>query len=500
VTFRRVLVANRGEIASRVIRTLRVLGIEAVAVHSEADADAPFVREADRAVLIGPAAASSSYLDGVRIIAAAMDTGAEAIHPGYGFLSENADFAAACAENNLKFIGPGPAAMAKLGNKKAARELAASAGVAIVPGAELGPDDAAAGPIAAGVGYPVLVKAAAGGGGKGMRRVDRAEDLAGELAAARRESRAAFGSDALILERYLEGARHVEVQVLGDSSGDVVSVLERDCTLQRRHQKVIEECPSPIVDAALRRKLLDAAGRLATAAGYENAGTLEFLVTREGEAYFLEMNARLQVEHPVTELVCGLDLVAWQVAIAAGVKLAERRPPCEPRGHAIEARVYAEDPAAGFLPQAGTLSRVRWPSGPGIRVDAGVESGSVVTPHYDPMLAKVIAWGSNRSDARRRLLAALRETLIVGVTTNVPFLIATLASDRFRMGNYDTTSVARGEFELDPARGPAPEEVLALAAAARPAAPAARAPARSGDRASPWEASDGFRLVGKRDG
>jgi acetyl/propionyl-CoA carboxylase alpha subunit len=494
MSFKRVLVANRGEIASRIFRTLRVLGIETVAVHSDADRDAPFVREADLAVAIGPAPAAQSYLDGAKILAAAKATGSEAIHPGYGFLSENAGFAAACEKAGVTFIGPPSSAMEKLGNKRAARELAASAGVPVVPGAELGADDAAAAPIAAKVGYPVLVKAAAGGGGKGMHRVERPEDLAAALASARRESKAAFGSDALILERYVEGARHVEVQVLGDAAGEVAPILERDCTLQRRHQKVVEECPSPKVDAALRKKLLEGAARLAAAAGYRSAGTLEFLLTPKGEAFFLEMNTRLQVEHPVTELVCGLDLVAWQVAIAAGLKFADKRPPSEPRGHAIEARVYAEDPAAGFLPQSGTLTRVRWASGPGIRVDAGVESGSTVTPHYDPMLAKVIAWGANREDARRRLLAALKETLLVGLTTNVPFLVATLASERFRSGSYDTTSLGRGEFELDPAKGSVPDEVRALAAAARPAGGGGGT--RVERKPTPWDASDGFRLLG----
>jgi acetyl/propionyl-CoA carboxylase alpha subunit len=341
-----------------------------------------------------------------------------------------------------------------------------------------------------------------------MRRVDRLDDLDEALGAARRESRSSFGSDALILEKLVEGARHVEVQILADASGRVVPILERDCSLQRRHQKLVEECPSPRVDAAARTKLLTDAGRLASAGGYENAGTLEFLLTPKGEAWFLEMNTRLQVEHPVTELVCGLDLVAWQLTIACGIGFTARRPVFEPRGHAIEARVYAEDPASGFLPQSGTLTRVRWPEGPGIRVDAGVRTGSVVTPYYDPLLAKIVAWGADREEARRRLALALRETFLAGITTNVPFLAAALRTPRFKNGDYDTASVERGGFELDPAAGGAPPDALLLAAAAlreRPAATGAGArvpdvPGASGPEpgavAGPWDAADTFRIVG----
>jgi acetyl/propionyl-CoA carboxylase alpha subunit len=491
--FERVLVANRGEIARRIFRTLRVMGIEPVAVYSEADRDAPFVREADRAMAIGPAPAAQSYLDVEKILAAAKTAGAEAIHPGYGFLSENAAFAAACEKAGVAFIGPPASAMEKLGNKKAARELAHSVGVPIVPGAELGSDDRAARDAAARVGFPLLVKAAAGGGGKGMRRVDRMEDVQTAVGAARRESMAAFGSDALIVERCVEKARHVEVQLVGDASGTIVPILERDCSLQRRHQKVVEECPSPRVDAGLRKKLLDSSAKLAAAGGYENAGTLEFLLTPQGELFFLEMNTRLQVEHPVTEMVCGIDLVAWQVSIAAGQ--AVKAPSIEPRGHAIEARVYAEDPANGFLPQSGTLARVRWPSGPGIRVDAGVESGSVVTPHYDPMLGKVIAWGESRDEARLRLAAALRESLFVGVTTNVPFMIAALESARFAKDDFHTTSIEEGAFEPWRPAATLPGEVRALAAATRPAG---RAPRADHARPGPWDSTDRFRLVGDR--
>jgi acetyl/propionyl-CoA carboxylase alpha subunit len=502
--FKRVLVANRGEIARRIMKTLKVLGIEAVAVHSEADRLAPFVQEADLAVELGPAEAAASYLDGAKILAAARATRAEAIHPGYGFLSENAGFAAACENEGIKFIGPGSAAMEKLGNKKAAREVAEAAGIPVVPGGEVGADNRAAREVAKKVGFPVLVKSAGGGGGKGMRRVTHLDDLDEALGAARRESMSAFGTDALILERYVEGARHVEVQILGDAAGQVLPIMERDCTLQRRHQKVIEECPSPKVDAALRKRLLEGAAKLAGAAGYENAGTLEFLLTPEGETYFLEMNARLQVEHPVTELVCGLDLVAWQIWIASGVRFAQKKPDMQMRGHAIEARVYAEDPATGFLPQSGTLSRVRWPEGPGIRVDAGVVTGSVVTPHYDPMLGKVIAWGSDREQARARLVEALRGTLLVGLTTNVPFLVETLHSGRFRNSTYDTTSLDRGDFELNPVKDPVPDEVLMLARAAMREKPKAKAEPRTAPSTTPapapergpWDASDSFRIVG----
>jgi acetyl/propionyl-CoA carboxylase alpha subunit len=498
--FKRVLVANRGEIARRVIRTLHVLGVEAVVVHSDVDRGEPFVREADLAIAIGGEDAASSYLDAKKILAAAKAAGAEAIHPGYGFLSESPEFARACEGAGLRFVGPGPDAIAKLGDKKSARELAAQVGVQVVPGGEVGADNRAARELAKRIGFPVLIKSAGGGGGKGMRRVGSLDEMDEALSAARRESRAAFGTDALILEKLVEGARHVEVQVLGD--GDrVLPVLERDCSLQRRHQKVVEECPSPRIDGAVRTKLLADAAKLATAGGYENAGTLEFLLTSRGDLYFLEVNARLQVEHPVTEMVCGLDLVGWQLAIASGVRFTQRALVVEPRGCAIEARICAEDPASGFLPQSGTVVRARWPAGPGVRVDAGVESGSVVTPHFDSLLAKVIAWGSDRDEARRRLLEALRQTLIVGVTTNLPFLVATLGSARFRTGDYETKSIERGEFVLDPTAGAPPEDVLVLAASApkpRPAAPPSTAAAGAvpaDAMPGPFDATDAFRMV-----
>jgi acetyl-CoA carboxylase biotin carboxylase subunit len=464
----RLLVANRGEIALRIIRACRELGIESVAVFSDADAAAPHVAAADRSVRIGPPPAVESYLSIARIIEAAASSGADAIHPGYGFLSENAAFAAACADAGVTFIGPRAAAIAKMGSKIEARRLAAEAGVQIVPG-ESPADQSDAGIRAAveGIGLPALIKASAGGGGKGMRTVRDASAIAESIAAARREALAAFGDGTLYVERLVDHPRHVEVQVFGDAHGHVVHLFERDCSTQRRHQKVIEESPSPAVTPGLRDKMAQAAIAAARAVGYTNAGTVEFLLdVGRGPAaaapfYFLEMNTRLQVEHPVTEQVTGVDLVRAQLLVASGAPLPWAQSDLTLRGHAIEARVYAEDPAQGFLPQAGRLDEYREPRWPGVRIDAGFEEGSVVPVYYDPMIAKVIATAETRPLAIARLSAALRAFRIAGVRTNIDFLLAVLASDTFRLGGVDTAFLDREGARLAQVRdaGRAPHAV-----------------------------------------
>ncbi len=454
---RTLLVANRGEIALRVIRSARARGIRTVAVYSDADRGAPHVRAADAAVHLGPTSATSSYLSIERVIEAARESGADAIHPGYGFLSERSEFARAVVEAGLTFVGPSAEVMDAMGRKDRAREIAERAGVPVVPRVELvptGPKDTGA--ATDGSAFPVLVKAASGGGGKGMRIVREPAELDGALAAARREAAAAFGDDTLLVERYVERGRHVEVQVLADSHGNVVHLFERDCSAQRRHQKVLEEAPAPHLSEATRRTLLDSAVALTREVGYENAGTVEFLVETEqpggnpGGAppgvYFLEMNTRLQVEHPVTELVvevagAPLDLVDLQLRVAAGERLPFTQDDVRCVGHAIEARVYAEDAFGGFLPQAGTASIVRWPAT--VRVDAALESGQTVTASYDPMLGKVIARGADREGARQGLVAALDRTAVLGLTTNTGFLRALAASDVFRVSEVDTAWLDR---------------------------------------------------------
>ncbi|QIK67850.1 ATP-grasp domain-containing protein [Nocardioides sp. HDW12B] len=458
---RALLVANRGEIALRVIRSARARGLRTVAVFSDADRDAPHVRAADAAVHLGPTPATSSYLSVERIIDAARDSGADAVHPGYGFLSERAEFARAVTEAGLTFVGPSADVMDAMGRKDRAREIAERAGVPVVPRVEVvvstGSTDAGAAVDA----FPVLVKAASGGGGKGMRIVRDPAELEGALAAARREAASAFGDDTLLVERYVERGRHVEVQVLADSHGHVVHLFERDCSAQRRHQKVLEEAPAPGLSEAARRTLLDSAVALTREVGYENAGTVEFLVAGdEGseEVYFLEMNTRLQVEHPVTELVVEvagrpLDLVDLQLRVAAGEELGFTQDDVRCVGHAIEARVYAEDAFGGFLPQAGTASIVRWPAS--ARVDAALESGQTVTSAYDPMLGKVIARGSDREGARQALVAALDRTAVLGLTTNTGFLRALAASDAFRDSQVDTAWLDRHDVaapDVDTAR------------------------------------------------
>jgi acetyl-CoA/propionyl-CoA carboxylase, biotin carboxylase, biotin carboxyl carrier protein len=463
--FDTVLVANRGEIAVRILRTLRRLRIRGVAVHSDADADAPHVRLADAAVRLGPPPALESYLHVERVLAAARCTGAQAIHPGYGFLSENAAFARACAEAGLVFIGPPPAAIEAMGDKIRAKQVVEAAGVPVVPGVHRpGMSDDELRAAAAGVGYPLLVKAAAGGGGKGMRVVTAATGLDDALEAARREALGAFGDDDLLLERYITRPRHIEIQVLADAHGTVLHLGERECSLQRRHQKVIEECPSPVLDPATRARMGSAAVEAARACGYTGAGTVEFIVPGDSpdEFFFLEMNTRLQVEHPVTELVTGVDLVEQQLLVAAGEPLAFGQEDVRADGHAVEARVYAEDPARGFLPTGGTVLAYREPGGEGVRVDSGIGKGSVIGSTYDPMLAKVIAHGPDRATALRRLDGALADLELLGVTTNVAFLRTLLADPDVRAGRLDTGLAER--LAGDQAPEQVPDDVVAAAA------------------------------------
>ncbi len=442
MTLRRVLVANRGEIAVRIIRACREARIESVAVYSDADAGAIHVRAADRAVRIGPPAAADSYLSIPALLEAAAKTGCDALHPGYGFLSERAELARACEDAGLTFVGPPASVIERMGSKIAARDLMQSAGVPVVPGAT--PEDQTnAGLLAAAgrLGYPVLVKASAGGGGKGMRLVASDEEAREQIPAARRESSAAFGDDTLYVERVITRPRHVEVQVFADAHGHVVHLFERECSIQRRHQKIVEESPSPALSPALRERMGQAAVAAARACGYRNAGTIEFLLEGEGDDarfYFLEMNTRLQVEHPVTEAVTGVDLVRAQLAVAAGEPLPWTQQSLTTRGHAIECRIYAEDPTDGFLPQAGPLLLYREPRGPGVRVDSGVEEGGTVGVHYDPLLAKLIAFAETREAARERLVAALRAYPVLGIRTNIPFLLRLIGLPDYVAGRLHT--------------------------------------------------------------
>ena len=436
--FDKILVANRGEIALRVIRACREMGIASVAVYSDADAKAPHVREADEAVHVGAAPSAESYLKGDRIIEAAQRVGAQAIHPGYGFLSEREWFARAVRDAGLVFIGPPPEAIAAMGSKTAARQLATAANVPIVPGTTEGLTDASeAKAIAERFGYPVLLKAAAGGGGKGMRVVREPKEMESALETARREARNAFGDDAVYVEKYIVGPRHVEIQVLGDQHGTMLSLNERECSVQRRHQKMIEEAPSVAVTPAIRRAMGETAVRAASAAGYYNAGTCEFLLDRDGNFYFLEMNTRLQVEHPVTELVTGIDLVQWQIRVAGGEKLPFRQEDIVPRGWAIECRITSEDPANGFLPSTGRVSYLHLPSGPGVRWDGGIEVGTEVGLYYDPMLAKLIVHAPTRETAIARMHRALLELTIEGLETSRDFHLRMMEDPEFKAGEIE---------------------------------------------------------------
>ena len=466
--FEKVLVANRGEIARRVMRTLREMGIASVAVYSDADAAAPHVGDADEAVRIGPAPSRESYLAIDRIIEAARSVGADAVHPGYGFLAENAEFAERCAEEGLTFIGPPASAIRKMGSKIEAKAIMAAAGVPVIPGCSgAGLSDDALVAEARKIGFPVLIKASAGGGGKGMRIAGEEGELPQGLATARREASSAFGDDTLLLERYFEAPRHIEVQIFGDAKGRVVHFGERECSVQRRYQKIIEEAPSTAVDDELRGRLGSAAVAAGEAIGYQGAGTVEFIMDQSGDFYFLEVNTRLQVEHPVTEEITGLDLVRLQVEIAEGEPLPTAAEDAGIRGHAIEARLYAEDPAKDFLPQTGKVALWETPQLPGLRYDSGIEAGTEVGPHYDPMLAKIIAHGATRDDAIRRLVRGLRDLGIGGITTNRDFLIAVLGHPAFAAGETDTHFIERNlpAETRSAGRDPAADRVHAIVAA-----------------------------------
>jgi 3-methylcrotonyl-CoA carboxylase alpha subunit len=491
--FSKILVANRGEIACRVIRTARRMGIATVAVYSEADAAALHVALADEAYAIGPSQPRHSYLDIARIVAAAEASGAEAVHPGYGFLSENAEFAEACAAAGLVFIGPPPAAIRLMGSKAAAKALMERHGVPVVPGYHGAEQDAARLLAEAErIGFPVMIKASAGGGGRGMRVVGNAGEFARALDGARREAAGAFGDDRVLIERHIARPRHIEVQVFGDAHGNLVHLWERDCSIQRRHQKVVEEAPAPGLDRARREFIGEAAVAAARAAGYVGAGTVEFIAPlgpEEDDAfYFIEMNTRLQVEHPVTEAVTGTDLVEWQIRVAAGEKLPRCQEEIALSGHAIEVRLYAENPSRGFLPASGRLQALHLPAGEGVRVETGVRAGDRVTPFYDPMIAKIIACGGDREAARARLLRALADTAVTGLASNLGFLARLVGDPEFAAGAVDTGFIERRRARLLAPPGPLPDFAVAAAAFDRLLA-AAPSPG-----ADPWARADGWRL------
>lgn len=508
MTFKRILIANRGEIAVRIIRACQEMGIETVAVYSEADSTALHPALADTSVSIGPPAPGESYLHGEKIIAAALAHGAEAIHPGYGFLSESAAFARQVQAAGLLFIGPDPSAMEAMGNKTSARAHMRAAGVPVVPGFEGGDSSVDYQNAARRLGYPVLVKAAAGGGGKGMRLVEEEADLPLALAAAQREAQNAFGDGRIYLEKYLVNPRHVEFQILADRHGQTIHLFERECSVQRRHQKIIEETPSPFLALSagqtLRQQMGAAAITAAQAVNYVNAGTVEFLVDDGGNFYFLEMNTRLQVEHPITESVLGIDLVKAQIRIAAGEPLPYRQADIYQHGHAIECRIYAEDPAQGFLPSTGKLLRVVAPMGPRVRVDTGIITGMEITRYYDPLIAKLIVWGENRADALQKMAWALSHYVILGPATNISFLGHILDQPEFQAGQATTQFIegllARADWSQAPAA--LPDRVLIAAAVAQfieqrgPRQTNGAAGDSNGDTYNPWRQVDGFRVGG----
>ncbi len=493
--FTKILIANRGEIACRVIATCQRLGIATVAVYSDADRNARHVRLADEAVAIGPAPARESYLRADAILDAARRTGAQAIHPGYGFLSENADFAQACAEAGIVFIGPSAAAIRAMGDKSAAKALMQQAGVPLTPGYHGDAQDPAfLREQADGIGYPVLIKASAGGGGKGMRKVEDSAAFVDALASCQREAQSAFGNAHVLVEKYVERPRHIEIQVFGDSHGNVVYLFERDCSVQRRHQKVLEEAPAPGMTPERRAAMGKAAVDAARAVNYVGAGTVEFIAGPDGDFYFMEMNTRLQVEHPVTECITGTDLVEWQLRVASGAPLPLQQDQLQIRGHALEARLYAEDADKGFLPSTGTLRHLRLPVGSAhVRVDAGVEQGDAITPFYDPMIAKLIVWDVDRDAALRRMQQALAECEVVGVTTNAAFLRRLVMTDSFANAKLDTALIEREQAALAPHQGDIDPALWALAAVAAVGTDAA-ATVDARDPHSPWQARDGWRL------
>ncbi len=493
--FRTLLIANRGEIACRVIRTAKAMGLRTVAVYSEADRDAMHVALADEAVLLGPARARDSYLNIERLIAAARETGAEAVHPGYGFLSENAEFAQACADAGLVFVGPTAAMMTAMGSKSGSKALMEKAGVPLVPGYHgEAQDEATLAKSADKIGFPVLVKASAGGGGRGMRVVNSAGELSAAIVSAKREAKAAFGDDRMLIEKFVQNPRHIEVQIIGDSHGNLLSLFERECTLQRRHQKVIEEAPSPTLDARQRDTVCAAARKAAGAVGYVGAGTIEF-VSDGKDVFFIEMNTRLQVEHPVTELITGIDLVEWQLRVAFGEKLPLAQDEIKLNGHAIEARLYAENPQKNFMPSVGSIKTWRTPEEvDGLRIDAGYRSGDAVSPYYDAMLAKVIAWAPTREAAIDRLNRGLEETDVRGIVTNIPFLSALVTHPKVRANKIDTGFIERELTNLTATSG-APGD-LELAAAVAAIVNEERKAAQT-EPHSPWQ-TFGWMPVGRR--
>ena len=501
--FTKILIANRGEIACRVIKTARRLGIRTVAVYSEADANARHVRLADEAVLLGPAAARESYLVAGKIVEACQRTGAQAVHPGYGFLSENADFAEALAAAGIVFIGPPAAAIRAMGSKSAAKKLMGAAQVPLTPGYH-GDDQSPAllHAEADAIGYPVLIKAAAGGGGKGMRLVERSADFPDALASCQREAISSFGDDHVLIEKYITRPRHIEIQVFADTQGNCVYLFERDCSVQRRHQKVLEEAPAPGMTPERRRQMGEAAVAAARAVGYVGAGTVEFIATntydKDGSFYFMEMNTRLQVEHPVTEMITGQDLVEWQLRVAAGEPLPLRQGQLEIRGHALEARIYAEDAGKGFLPATGRLIRLAPPAESlNVRVDTGIEEGDEITPHYDPMIAKLIVWDASRDAALARMRKALADYRVAGLTTNIDFLSRLVACPAFAGADLDTGLIERQKEFLFPEPQAVPRDVLLVATVGELLweQRAAKAAAKlSGDPWSPWHARDGWRM------
>jgi len=510
--FNKILIANRGEIACRVIKTARRMGIRTVAVYSEADANARHVRLADEAVLLGPAAARESYLVADKIVDACKRTGAQAVHPGYGFLSENADFADTLAANGIAFIGPPASAIRAMGSKSEAKKLMGKAAVPLTPGYH-GDDQTPAllHKEADAIGYPVLIKAAAGGGGKGMRLVEKSGDFPDALASCKREAISSFGDDHVLIEKYITKPRHIEIQVFADAQGNCVYLFERDCSVQRRHQKVLEEAPAPGMTPERRRQMGEAAVAAAKAVGYVGAGTVEFIANQDGSFYFMEMNTRLQVEHPVTEMITGQDLVEWQLRVAAGQPLPLAQEQLQIRGHALEARIYAEDANKGFLPSTGNLIRLSPPAETlNVRVDTGVEEGDEITPFYDPMIAKLIVWDEHRDAALARMRKALADYRVAGVTTNIDFLSRLVACPAFAGADLDTGLIERQKEFLFPATQAVPRDALLVATVGELLweQHAARLKAKSsGDPWSPWHARDGWRmnlsaarLIGFRDG